>query len=284
MEDVRSVAGLVLGVLGVAAVSCYAPQPQPGAPCSSTGACPEGLVCSPASMTCELRALDGGPPPDVASPPDAVVVDGLPPDGPPKLPVLVQQGAAFTTTADSLSLTLPEAPVAGHVLVMIGGDPQAGLAGVTGGGATWTRAIKSTVNANIEIWVGVTDGSSAIVTISLPATSEQLTMAVSEWANLASANLVDLVHGGNGPTSPASAGAITTTFAPELLLFAVGTYAPATWGVPSGGPWTSLAGVSAGVVQAEWYRVVTAPGTFAPTVTGPNNPWDAAIVGLRVAP
>ena len=32
---------------------CYSPAPPAGAPCSSTGACPDGLVCSPATGTCE---------------------------------------------------------------------------------------------------------------------------------------------------------------------------------------------------------------------------------------
>ena len=34
-------------------VACYAPNPQPGAPCAN-GACPEGLVCVLATGTCEL--------------------------------------------------------------------------------------------------------------------------------------------------------------------------------------------------------------------------------------
>lgn len=46
------VSGLVALSLGAA---CYAPSPQPGAPCAN-GACPSGLVCAPATQTCELAA------------------------------------------------------------------------------------------------------------------------------------------------------------------------------------------------------------------------------------
>ena len=51
-------------------VGCYSPKPPAGAPCTN-GVCPAGLVCSPATQTCETTAvaLDGGPdaPPDVAA-------------------------------------------------------------------------------------------------------------------------------------------------------------------------------------------------------------------------
>ena len=38
---------------------CYAAHPGAGSPCSE-GPCPTGLVCSPASQTCELTAIDAG--------------------------------------------------------------------------------------------------------------------------------------------------------------------------------------------------------------------------------
>lgn len=53
-------------------VGCYAPKPPAGAPCAN-GACPAGLVCAPATQTCEVSAnpIDAprGPdaPPDVAA-------------------------------------------------------------------------------------------------------------------------------------------------------------------------------------------------------------------------
>ncbi len=56
-------------------VGCYSPSPQPGAPCAD-GRCPAGLVCSPATNTCERSAIDA-PMPDAG--PDAfVIIDGAP--------------------------------------------------------------------------------------------------------------------------------------------------------------------------------------------------------------
>jgi hypothetical protein len=59
---VRSLAAVAL------LVGCYSPRPPAGAPCPD-GVCPTGLVCSPATQTCELTATDArspDAPPDVA--------------------------------------------------------------------------------------------------------------------------------------------------------------------------------------------------------------------------
>jgi hypothetical protein len=44
--------------LVVVLVGCYSPSPAPGAPCTDDTGCPTGLVCSPASHTCERTATD----------------------------------------------------------------------------------------------------------------------------------------------------------------------------------------------------------------------------------
>ena len=54
---------------------CYSPSPHAGAPCTGNGPCPSGLVCSPASHTCEREAVDAA----VDAGPDAFVfIDGAP--------------------------------------------------------------------------------------------------------------------------------------------------------------------------------------------------------------
>jgi hypothetical protein len=85
----------------LAAGACYAPTPVPGTTCGTGGACPDPLVCAPATNTCERSA--GGPVVD-ANPlvPDAFVplVDGNPSAGPPNdLPsgaIDVTSGGTFT--------------------------------------------------------------------------------------------------------------------------------------------------------------------------------------------
>lgn len=49
-------------------VGCYSPKPNAGAPCPD-GVCPSGLVCSPATQTCELTAADAA----IAVTPDAFI-------------------------------------------------------------------------------------------------------------------------------------------------------------------------------------------------------------------
>ena len=57
--------------------ACFSPHAQPGAPCGDDGTCPSGLVCSPASSTCELSAIDAGVLVDAE--PDAQLLDGCTP-------------------------------------------------------------------------------------------------------------------------------------------------------------------------------------------------------------
>ncbi|MBK9036364.1 MAG: hypothetical protein IPL61_34805 [Myxococcales bacterium] len=60
---------------GLAALGCYAPQFEPGLPCSPTDQCPGGQRCDLTTRTCQLGAGDAASP-DAASPdaagPDAV--------------------------------------------------------------------------------------------------------------------------------------------------------------------------------------------------------------------
>lgn len=51
---------------------CYAPSPATGVPCGTSGACPDPLVCAPATNTCE-RTRGGDL--DAAPPTDTLVID-----------------------------------------------------------------------------------------------------------------------------------------------------------------------------------------------------------------
>ncbi|HEY5923689.1 MAG TPA: hypothetical protein VIV11_18535, partial [Kofleriaceae bacterium] len=82
-----------------------------------------------------------------------------------------------------------------------------------------------------------------------------------------------------------SAGSITTTNANDLVLFAVSAQTPTSYsGAPTPGTWTSLPGLATQTItQAEWYRVVSATGVFAPQVTQTGAFWEAALVAFRLA-
>ncbi len=53
----------------VLVVGCYSPRPPAGAPCAN-GQCPSGLVCAPATQTCELSANPIDAPRGPDAPPD----------------------------------------------------------------------------------------------------------------------------------------------------------------------------------------------------------------------
>jgi hypothetical protein len=262
----------------VLVTACYSPQPSPGAPCPD-GVCPTGLVCSPATHTCELRAIDAGV--DVPRIVDAPI--DAPPDAyvPPQ-PVLRQQAVNYANSAASLSATLPASPTSGNLIVMIGGTPAAPLTSVTGGGiATWQLAVKSTVEANVEIWYGITDGSSATVTVALTNNTSPTWLSVSEWTNLT--GVIDDVDKLDGQSGPATAGSVTTTTR-DLLVFSLAQFTPTTIGTPAPGTWSALQPIDGSVKQREWYRVESTPGTYGPSVNVSNAGWDAALVAFKIAP
>jgi hypothetical protein len=75
-----------LGVLGaIAVVGCYSPRPQLGAPCAPGGVCPDGLVCSQSTRTCEHPVIDDAVLPEapaidapmIDAPPDVIPPDAL---------------------------------------------------------------------------------------------------------------------------------------------------------------------------------------------------------------
>ena len=232
---------------------------------------------------------DATPAGDAAAPRDASVApDGArdaaaPRDAPPVEVQLLQQITAYAPNGSPLNATLPATPQPGDVLVMVGAANHGTLAGVSGGGvATWTRAAYSPTNANIEIWFGVTDGSSATVTITFPNNPLSIWMVVSEWSGLTGA--LDAAHATAGKTSPASAGAITTG-ARDLIIFGVADSAPNMFGAPSGGAWSALDGItSAPIVQAEWYGELDPTSGYAPQVSETAHAWDAAIAALEIDP
>jgi hypothetical protein len=235
-------------------------------------------VCSPATQTCELRAIDAAV--DTSSMIDAAT-DAV--DAPPNVPALQQQVTNYVATADSLSATLPATPAAGHLLVMIGATPAGGLTSVSGASSAWTLATSSLANANIEIWYAVADGSSATVTIARTNNMSNMWLAVSEWSGVTTPVVLEDAVAASGTTSPASAGSITTP-GPALVMFGVANGSPNTFGAPTPGTWTLMTGVAGADVQNEWYGVATGAGTFAPTVTETAHVWDAAIAAFRYAP
>jgi hypothetical protein len=269
----------VIALLGV--VGCYAPHAPTGASCAN-GECPPGLVCAPATQTCEVSAGDAAVGADGR---DDAARDAAVIDGPPAGAALVQEEAASTMSGGIVMVTLPQTPVAGHVLVMIGGCPSGELTSVTGGVATWTRVAFTVINSNIEIHVGVANGGTQ-VTVTRANGAAPIWAHVSEWSGLAAANLVDAHSANDGLGMTAAPGPLTTTHARDLLILGVSDYTLTAIGAPTPGTWTALKGIDTmQIKQGEWYESVSSTGTYDASVpAGPAGSWDAAMVALRIAP
>jgi hypothetical protein len=248
----------------VLAAGCYASDPQPGAPCADATGCPSGLVCA-GTGTCERTDLDAG--------------IQIRPDAPTTLPYLAQHAGNQAVAIDTLTVTLSAPPKPGRLLVMIGGDPASPLQAVTGGGVpTWAIATRSIVNANVEVWYGITDGSSAKVDITLVGSGAVKTAVVTEWGN---ANGLVGASSDDGSTSPATTAPIATTTPDTLAVFAVANFVPNTFGTPGPNAWIQIPFATPMHSQSQWYRIVPTPTSVKPEVPITGNTWDAAVVAFR---
>jgi hypothetical protein len=245
------------------AAGCFAPDPQPGAPCATEGDCPSGLLCA-GTGTCERTDLDAG-----------MQIR----DAPSTLPVLIQHEGGQDVGIDTLVVRLDALPKAGHLLVMIGGDPASPLTTVTGGGVpAWTIATRSVVNANVEVWYGISDGSSAEVSITLAGSGGVKTAVVTEWANAIG---LEGASSKAGTTSPATTTPIATTAPSSLAIFAAANYVPNMFGTPGPNAWTQIPFMTPMLSQTQWYRIVPTPTAVRPEIPLTGNMWDAAVVAFR---
>jgi len=168
---------------------------------------------------------------------------------------------------------------------MLGGAERGGLASVTGGGVTWTRATRSLTNTNVEIWYGVTDGSSATVSITFPPFNLPIWMIVTEWSGMAPVNVAGTAVSTSGHASPADPGTLAGVATRDLVIFGATDQKPNTFGDPIPGAWTSIDSVdSVATTETVWFAVAAADGTVAPTVSETGHSWDAALASFHAAP
>lgn len=193
---------------------------------------------------------------------------------------LVQQNTSAAKAATMLSATLPGMPAPGNLLLMIGAAQTDALMTPTGGAPQWRNAARSQISDNVEIWYGVSDGSSATVSIAAT-TSGPMCMSVSEWSGVA--NMLDTENAMHGGAGTVTAGPITTIDAPDLIVFAVGGYASIRTTVTEDARWMPLeAPATLSGVQLEWYRIASTPVTSQPT-TETTDSWDAVIAAFPAA-
>lgn len=201
----------------------------------------------------------------------------------PNVPKLVQQNTNYADSAGTLSVTLSALPKSGNLLIMIGATPSGALTSVTGGGTTWNSATGSFVNANEEIYYGVTNGTNATVTIARTGSTSPIWLSVSEWSGLATTGALVDAKSAAGTTAPDAVSSVTTTGA-TLLVFASTDDSPNTYGSPSPGTWTAMTPISGFQVQSEWYRVAPTAGTYSAQVTETAHSWEASLAAFRYTP
>jgi hypothetical protein len=200
-------------------------------------------------------------------------------------PLLIDQSVNTMVSALTLSTTFTRPLTPNDVLVLVGGAGT-GILSVSGGGVSaWTQAVASYTNKDIEIWYGVSDGSSPTITITANGTANNMRISVSEWAGLSTTSPLDQVgHASNTTTAPATA-TVTTVNARDLMIFAVADAASTTFGTPAPGTWTALTDANNSVtVQSAWFEAVSNASSYIPTVSQTGAKWDAAIAAFRVAP
>lgn len=200
---------------------------------------------------------------------------------------LVQQQTASSLSALRIDATLPALPENGHMLVVIGATDRSNLATPTGGGVgTWMRATFSVIQSNIEIWYGVTDGSSATVTIACAcADAGNMRLLVTEWSGIIAKNTVENSAGTSGTVSnPAATLMLSTLDSRDLLVFGVSLYGSIGSTATGDGTWSALDSVSVGsAMQSGWYQLVDQPGSYSATVPVTAS-WDAVIAAFRTQP
>lgn len=142
-------------------------------------------------------------------------------------PVLVQQVANSGTGLSSLSLTLPQLPTTGNLLVICHDSTSGGNSTVSGGGvATWTLCQSSLpAQDNSEIWAGVVGSTpSTAITITLGGSPNDASAIATEWRGLASPPVFSgiFMHGTDGTlTSPVTTGSMSAN-ANDLVIATVG--------------------------------------------------------------
>jgi hypothetical protein len=207
---------------------------------------------------------------------------------------LVQKVADSLPSGTMFHGTFKNPPTSGNLLIMIGAAETDALKRPTGGGVgTWMVAAQSNQHQNVEIWWGVTDGSSSTVTIACGTRCAQtlgpMWLELTEWSGLATAAPVDDHNAADGtaimtPPGVASPGTITTISGPDLLILGVTDDRSIDTQVMDVEPWMPLDPIMADpVTQRAWYRIAQTPGSYTPRVTVTAD-WDAAAAAFLAAP
>jgi hypothetical protein len=194
---------------------------------------------------------------------------------------LVQQasGANLGNNANTLTVTLPQAPGNSDVLVLIFDQIGASQTITSITGANWTRVGQNTSGGDLEIWTGTSPGSSAItITGANYFGGFQPGYAiVAEFSGISAApdGFAVTTAGGSWPVTT---GTLTTTNASDLLMTAVLSYNGGGIGAAVSGGWTPLAPPPGTFSLGAAYQFVNTAGPQAAIWNGSGTPQAPTII------
>jgi hypothetical protein len=188
---------------------------------------------------------------------------------------LVQQatGTNLGNNAKTLTVTLPQAPRNGDVLVLIFDQTGASQTITSITGATWTRVGQNTSGGDLEIWTGTSLSSS---TITITGTN-YFGIFQPGYAILAEFSGINATLDGTAVTTaggswPVTTGTLTTTNASDLLLTAVLSSNGGGTGAAVSSGWALLAAPPRTYSLAAAYQFVNTTGSRSATWNGNGTP------------
>ena len=241
-------------MLGVVVAGCFAPSAPLGVPCGDEDACPTGLVCAPATNTCEQRSIGSTPDASADSTTDATGIDSPQP----ALRSTFLDQATTEGPGGSVTLKLPTAVSAGSLLVV-----EVAARGVTptlvvdSRGHDWIKAAEidnSTATSVAAIF--------HVVTVEPLTTSDEITATVGAGDGRARAIALFLIEGATSLDQVGSSQGSTLT--PSVSTTGALTASPElAFGVVVTGfntPTTFVPGL--GFVEAAEFSTALSSGSF----------------------
>jgi hypothetical protein len=196
---------------------------------------------------------------------------------------------AASCCGNPTTITLGSFPAANNLLVaasLILQEPTHHVVSVTGGGATWAKAVSSNVTADVEVWYGVVTGApskTVVITYdSAPHLAEGFVMEFHESGGTPGG--VDQTGSSSSSGSPINSGSVTTTAAADLVIGVAGRGSGGS--NYTGGPdnsFTRLSGNGTGDAIQVAYQIETATGTFGTSWTYGGGNADGVIVAFLPA-
>jgi len=195
---------------------------------------------------------------------------------------LIQQAANSGTNLTSLTVTLPQQPRPGDLLIVmnVSNNNQVNVSG--GGVASWTYLWSQAHENTVIVYGTVGSSPSATLTMDLigkPSPGD-LASIVSEWADLS--GIADGSGTATGTASPIRTGAVTTGNANDLLISVggdTGSMTPGSWTAFT--PYAGTPQLPQAKIEAA-YQIVSATGSYSHTWSDNGSTgWDAVIAALQ---